>query len=270
MSALAIAALAASIHAAGPVPGARTLRSLAEEADLVFRGVVLDIQYALSEPTGPESVRIPHTFVTYRVDDVLLGPHPGHTLTLRFIGGLDETRLRYLVASNAPQFDLEDEDMLFVTGNTKSLCPLVRRHEGRLRIIDGQIYTETGRALALEGDGTLRAGKRYNLEQTKTTNVAGRIFTKRFGPGMVDGPSNAISADALKARFIEAAGGLQPAQEFASAKLGMPFEGPDMTPAPRPTPEEDPLPPIDRESEIERRRTGDADQDRERPVKSAK
>ena len=61
------------------------LAELVADSDLVFRGTVQDIEYVLSEPGGPEQTRVPYTFITYRVDDVLHGEQPGVFLTLRFI-----------------------------------------------------------------------------------------------------------------------------------------------------------------------------------------
>jgi len=51
-----------------------------------------------------------------------------------------------------------DYDILFVEGNTRRMCPLVGGVEGRLRIIRGQAYTETGRAVLMGNDGSLSSG----------------------------------------------------------------------------------------------------------------
>ncbi len=55
----------------------KNLREFHQQADLVIEGVVVDVRYVLSEPTGIEDDRIPYTFVTYRVDESFKGEHPG-------------------------------------------------------------------------------------------------------------------------------------------------------------------------------------------------
>lgn len=208
----------------------RSLETLAGDADLVFRGEIQDIRYAMSEPGGPEGTRVPHTFVTYRVDDVLRGDNPGLVLTLRFVGGLDQESLRYTTASHVPQFDVGDEDILFVRDNGQSICPLVGHDDGRLRVIGGQLYSETGRAVSLERDGTLLMGDRFRLPEVMSTTVLGRVFPRGLGPDLKDGPSDAMTAEAL-AEAVDRMALPAPAGAFASADAALPFDGPDMTPA---------------------------------------
>ncbi len=212
------------------------LAELVGGSDLVFRGVVLDIEYALSEPGGPEQARIPYTFVTYRVDDVLQGEQPGLLLTLRFIGGFDRESLSYMSASILPQFDLGDEDILFVSGNNHELCPLVGNQDGRLRVIDGRVYSETGRAVTVDADDDLQFGQRFLLPQVMTTSIAGRVFETSFGSdASADlGLSDAIAADALAALIHPHAAVLAPAGAFEDADPALAIAAPDMTPAPPP------------------------------------
>ena len=57
-----------------------------------------------------------------------------------------------------PDFAEGNRDLLFVQGNGESACPLARGAEGRLRIVDGAVYTDDGRALELqEGEQIGRA-----------------------------------------------------------------------------------------------------------------
>ena len=67
---------------------------MSQQADLVLRGVVVGIEYALSEPSGHDQAQLPHTFVTYEVLEVLHGNVAGPTVTLRLLGGLDERTMR--------------------------------------------------------------------------------------------------------------------------------------------------------------------------------
>jgi len=214
----------------------RNLCDLIQQADLVFRGVVQTIEYKLSDPAGLEQTRVPYTFVTFRVLDVVHGQAPGDTLTLRFIGGLNEERMSYLASSIAPQFDIGDEDLLLVQGNGQRMSPLVGKRSGRLRIIDGQVYTETGRAVHLSENCELEIGAQHRLPDVMLTTVAGgMMFLHRtFGARALDGPSDAVWADALVAEAKQLATGVATDRVFASAAIDQPLAGPDMTPAPPP------------------------------------
>jgi len=212
-----------------------SLKELLAQSEFAFVGRVDKIEYALSEPTGPEGVRVPHTFVTYRVEQVFLGEAPSGLVTLRFVGGLDPGKMRYMASTNTPQFDVGDHDILFVQGNTRRLCPLVGGVGGRLRVIDGQVYTETGRAVLMGSDGSLRYGGMYRLEEVLTTQVNGRpLSSLQMGPGASELPSNAVGAEELMGAIVDFSRNATSAQVFVNADLAVPFAGPDMTPAPPP------------------------------------
>jgi len=215
--------------------GPWSFKAMAARSELAFAGRVEKIEYLLSEPTAPESVRIPHTFVTYRVERVFLGKAPRGPITLRFIGGFDPRKMLYMASSNTPQFDVGDHDILFVEGNTRRMCPLAGGVEGRLRIIRGRVYTEEGLALLLGRDGFLRSGEMVRLEEVSTTTVDGRVFrTQTTGPWAVDFPGDTVRAEALMAIIADVARNTTPARVFVNADRTRPFAGPDQTPAPPP------------------------------------
>ena len=231
----AVAAIALGSGTAQASSGQRSLKEMLARSELAFIGRVEKIEYLLSEPTGPEGVRVPHTFVTYRVERMFLGQAPGGPVTLRFVGGWDSRKMLYMASSNTPQFDAGDYDILFVEGNTKRMCPLVGGVEGRLRIIRGQAYTETGRAVLMGNDGSLSSGGKYRFEEVSITNVNGRPFsTHAIGPGTKEFPSNAVEAEVLMAAIANLARDVAPAHVFVNADRAVPFAGPDMTPAPPP------------------------------------
>jgi hypothetical protein len=96
-------------------------------AQLVFEGEVVDVRYRPSTASAGDPLRIPHTFVTDRVDRVYKGSLADDgragsvdTLTLRFIGG-EGTDDEYLMASGLPLFDIGDRDVLMVAGNGESI-----------------------------------------------------------------------------------------------------------------------------------------------------
>jgi hypothetical protein len=230
----AVAAWATAGLAATPA-GALSLKEMMTQAELVFHGVVENIEYVLSEPTGPGQVRVPYTFVTYGLRQVFVGQAPGSRVTLQFLGGLNSQTMRYMATSQTPQFDLGDEDILFVQGNTRRPCPLVGNRDGRLRVIGNQVYTEMGRAVLLAGDGPLSSGARYRLPEVETTTVAGRVFTFRMPErGTRALPSEAAQAAEVMAVLADLARQLPSPKAFVNARATAPLAGPDMTPAPPP------------------------------------
>lgn len=219
-------------RAAPASPAGHSLSALAQEAELVFLGDVVDLRYVQSRESGPGRPALPYTFVSYRVQTVLRGTAPSETVTLRFIGGVDPATGLYLRASNTPQFDLGDTDILFVAGNGKSLSPLVEETGGRLRVIDGQVYTESGQSLTLTPEGRLRAGRTYDLEDVRTTVVRGQVQVTSITSDAISGPSDAAPVDAVLQAILDVAVG-QPAPQtaFVSTDPFASFVGPDFTAA---------------------------------------
>src|SRR5215510_1876666 len=119
-------------HGASPVRTADMFLGTAVlQVEFIFRGTVSEIQYRLSDAASPGDVRLPHTFVTYTIEEVLKGTATQNTVTLRFMGGPDEEQGKFLSVSDVPMFTVGDQDILFVRKNGTALCPLVRCGEGR-------------------------------------------------------------------------------------------------------------------------------------------
>ncbi len=182
--AFALAVLSASAAVAHQTPGNPIdIREFSREADLIFKGTVVDVQYRESEPaplvdptTGrpvldeegqPEkedASSLPHTFVTYQVERVYKGRAPGGSVTLRFMGGVADALYEdvddagnvdrgpiYVDVSTAPRFDIGDRDLLFVVDNTEAECPLAACEHGRFRLLPlgssrngSGVFTEDG------------------------------------------------------------------------------------------------------------------------------
>lgn len=128
------------------------------EAKFIFKGRVTNIEYRNSEPvplTDPntgeqifdsngnplyeDGTNIPHTFVTFQIEQVYKKSRSQaeDELTLRLLGGQSQSDTsEYLMVSDIPLFDVNDRDILFVTGNTESSCPLYRWLSGRFRILN--------------------------------------------------------------------------------------------------------------------------------------
>lgn len=178
------------------------------EADFIFKGRVINIAYRNSEgeplldpntggplldpngnPIYEGGTNIPHTFVTYQIEEVYKGRAPqtfpggppDSNVTLRFMGGQSQTNTSdYLMVSNIPLFDVSDRDILFVNGNTEESCPLIDWFAGRFRILrdpndpDGRLEFKIFNELGLEviyvpaGDGIpeyVTYGPYHSLEE---------------------------------------------------------------------------------------------------------
>lgn len=149
----AVLVLAGATATAQNPPADASVEALSGQADMVFQGTVTDITYA----TSVEG--IPHTFVTYRVEEILKGSYAAPTLTLRFIGGvkIEGNVMRKLSVSHAPKFESGQQDLLMVKGNTQTQCPLVHCAEGRFRFQDGLVTSEEGAVIARGAQGHVLA-----------------------------------------------------------------------------------------------------------------
>lgn len=208
-------------------PGSRfTLASEEDEAfresvrlaELIFKGQVLSVEYRNSKPvplldpnthepvidpnTGEpilvDGSDLPHTFVTYRIDDIYKGkvpigsPDPCN-VTLRVQGGLymphDPNNAEILWVSDTPRFDTGDRDILLVRGNTAVICPLAGWADGRFRLVTDpndsivKVYSENGqRILRWETDDpnlpvTARRGPYQDIPSVNYYRVGPYGFT---------------------------------------------------------------------------------------------
>ena len=120
-----------------------SLKGLVSQSDLIIQGQVIDIQYRNSEPTKEQPQGLPHTFVTYQIQDVLRGKPTNKTLTLRIPGGADGQGGIYM-DSSAPVFARKQSDVLFIKGGENQDCPLVDCVEGRYRLSNKQVFNGWG------------------------------------------------------------------------------------------------------------------------------
>lgn len=208
------------------------LGNLKSQADLVIEGQIVDIRYAKSQDAGLGRPSLPYTFVSYRVDSVLKGRTTGPVVTLRFIGGFDPERGELLRTPIVPQFDLGDSDILFVQGNGNRLSPLVQETAGRLRVIDGQVYTDDAHEILMGANNTVERGRRFDLEPVRTTRVNGELLERDLGPQAIRGASNAASVGEVLFHLASIPVSQQEAAKvFVSVDISQPFVGPDFTAA---------------------------------------
>lgn len=179
--ALVLGPAVARAHGSGETGDEASLERLIDRADYVFKGRVIDISYRNSKNGA-----VPHTFVTYAIEAEYKGRHTETDVTLRFVGGPDSSDpakvQRVTVSSAVPNFDIGDRDILFVRGNTKLACPLVSAKQGRLRLINGQVYSETGQRLIVDDEGDVRRGAAVELDDVDTQIILGQTFVKTRSP----------------------------------------------------------------------------------------
>lgn len=220
-------AIAAMMVLAGQAALAQTpsadisVDSLSTDADLVFQGTVTNITYAASVEG------IPHTFVTYKVEEVIKGSYRAPTLTLRFIGGvkIEGNVMRKLSVSHAPQFEQGQQDLLMVRGNTQTQCPLVRCAQGRFRFQQGMVTSEEGTVLAREPQGRV-------LALPPTQEQAGVGDFGSSGRSTAPAPANPLATPFDRAGFVAhvrdavARQGVAAPALVQSADPSKPFNGP--------------------------------------------
>lgn len=157
------------------LPAAALSQQLAERADQVEQlvvGTVVDIEYLAPDEVWPAA----RAAVTWTVD-------PDHreadaeTLTLRFGGG-PVANGRLMRMADIPLFNLGERDLLLVSSaDGDPYCPLLGCTAGLIRLVDGGAYTARGGALALDEEGSLRAGPTEHLPELTTFDVAGMVLS---------------------------------------------------------------------------------------------
>lgn len=153
-----------------------TLDDLADQAELIFEGVVTNIDYRMSEQDSPDQPRLPFTFVTFYMERTLKGSSlGGDAVTLRFEGGPTDDG-KFLVIPGMPLFDLGDRDILFVRGNGMAITPIVGWSQGRYRVIRGELFSDEGQELRATPEGGLARGRRHDLEEVSTNRIGEVLF----------------------------------------------------------------------------------------------
>ena len=135
------------------------LELLATNSNLIIIGTVTDISYGLSESETGTAVSLPFALVTYDIHETLRGAISSSTFTMAFIGGPNGSG-QYLTVSGVPHFQVQEQDLLFVSGNGEIGCPLVLCESGRYRISEGKVFNSQGMPVRLfEGNRAIAYGE---------------------------------------------------------------------------------------------------------------
>lgn len=222
LSALAVqsALTATSVSAAVATPEKTTsivTSDLLLQADLVFSGKVVSVEYKDSADG------LPHTFVTYDVDQVISGRPDGSQVTLRFLGGRQQKGevVRYLEVSETPEFQVGDTDVLFASKNNSSICPLAKCTSGRFRNLDGVLASDDGRAIIEKTDSSYAISAAVIAQDTERkgdvghgANALASVAREPVSPVV---PATAVKTEQFIADLREQA------REVASARADTPI-----------------------------------------------
>ena len=157
----------------GSASVAGDFESTLKDSDFVFSGQVIRKSFAQSTPndTDGASGAVPHTFITYKVEQVIKGRNAPPEVTLRFLGGDIPGRARIRV-NVMPMIALGDRDIVFVRGNGFKACPIVRWGEGRIRLLPQGAFGEHSEQIGFDSHTHLRRGvSRPDLDSPRTDGL---------------------------------------------------------------------------------------------------
>jgi hypothetical protein len=118
-------------HATTVIPP--TFDELVDQADVIFQGEVTNVQ---SQWVGEGAQRHIMSYVTFKVSDALKGS-AGQNYTIRMLGGTVDGET--MAVSDAPTFQVGDNDILFVQNNGTQFIPLVGIMHGRFHVRQNQV-----------------------------------------------------------------------------------------------------------------------------------
>lgn len=150
-----------------------------QRSDAVIYGEIVDIQHRSLHVFDEVDAPYPHTFVTYEVIEGFKGGRPGERVTLRFLGGPNEDGTLVMHGSGIPTFDLGERDIVFIRDNGAGPCPLLSCAAGRLRVVDGLVTSDGGRAVKLGALGEISVGEQLDLDVVEHHDFFGRETAPR-------------------------------------------------------------------------------------------
>jgi hypothetical protein len=121
-----LVASAASVSATTVIPP--TFEQLVDQAEVIFHGKVTKVN---SQWVGEGAERHIVSYITFTVKDALKGK-PGQSYTMRTFGGTVDGET--MAISDGPEFNVGDEDLLFVENNGSQVVPLVGIMYGRFHV----------------------------------------------------------------------------------------------------------------------------------------
>jgi hypothetical protein len=151
---------------------------LVKRAELIFLGVVTRVDYRMSTVGTTTDAHVPHTFVTFRVDRILKGRFTGTStqFTMRLTGGSNPAAKRFMRLEGCPDFDIGERVVLFVRRNERALCPMAGWAQGRFRIVNDLVFSDSGREVWLTPQNALALGPRRDVPEVRTHHRGGGVY----------------------------------------------------------------------------------------------
>lgn len=155
----------------------QNFRQMVQDAELIFEGVVTKVAYKNAHPYGSDGPAIPHTFVTFQIDQAFKGSsEKGNEITLRFEGG-SAGQQQVMFVPNVPLFDVGERNVLFVKNNGAAPCPLVGWDQGRMREVGSRLLSENGQELWLDKRQNVVSGAYQNDAEIWNHQMGDQVFS---------------------------------------------------------------------------------------------
>ncbi|GAB5452524.1 MAG: hypothetical protein Hals2KO_28520 [Halioglobus sp.] len=144
---------------------------------------------------------IPFTHTTFAIEELIAGTSPGAEFTLVQEGGPSRTdpEMVYMV-SESHYFDTGAEEVLFLSvepGTSAVDSPRVSVQQ-RFSVLDGRVYTESGRGLILTpsksgaGQRVQFSADRHPDPRFREIRIGSHTFTRQYGGGGNQGDAHAV------------------------------------------------------------------------------
>lgn len=148
-----------------------TFDQLVQQAELIFQGTVTDVR---SVWEGQGAQRHIETYVTFQVGENVKSD-AGSAYTIRMLGGtVGEDSL---VITDAPNFHVGDQEILFVEHNYDQFVPLVGISHGRFHV---QRDEETGRDVLINSEGEAVGDLAKIGREEQSAGAAGAMSPDQF------------------------------------------------------------------------------------------
>ena len=162
-----------------PDPAPNVVKQLAERADLVFFGRVLDQNYVYDEKG------VPSTHTRFSVDEVLKGEYPQSELVLVQLGGPSASGDGGVLSSESSYFNVGEEELLFLKRRQAAATATDARGgyeiRNRFRVLDGKLFNDDGYAVIMNDAGGLGLSRdRHPDERFSTINMGTHKLYKQF------------------------------------------------------------------------------------------
>ncbi len=169
-----------------PDAPANVVKQLAERADLVFFGRVLDQDYVY------DAKGVPFTRTRFSVDEVLKGEYPQAELVLVQLGGPSASGDGGVLVSDTHYFNVGEDELLFLKRRQATATATDARNgyeiSNRFRVMDGKLFDEDGHAVIMNDAGGLSLSRdRHPDERFATINMGTHKLYKQFSERPRDG-----------------------------------------------------------------------------------